>query len=161
MRLSDEVLAVVVAITVVGSALSIAATLPRGSEPFTALGLLNEEGRIGEYPSEVFVGERVRLRLFIANYMGYTALFMVQGKIGYGDIPTNEAPLNSTPIMVKYIVVCNKCNATTPVEVVFDRPWTNQTLVFELYIYDSGRGLWSYTGRYVFLRLNAVEVALP
>ncbi|MEM0261524.1 MAG: DUF1616 domain-containing protein [Nitrososphaerota archaeon] len=161
MRLNEEVFAVVVAISVVGSALSIALILPRGSEPFTALGLLGEERRIDGYPREVFVGERVRLWLSIANYMGYTALFMVQGKIGYGDTPSSGVPLNSTLIIVRRIVVCNKCNITIPVEVVFDRPWSNQTLVFELYIYDANRGIWSYTGRYVFLRLNVVEVVLP
>ncbi len=53
----EEVLAVVAAVAVVGVALVSAVLLgPAVREPFSAIGLLGPEGRIGGYPSEVAAG---------------------------------------------------------------------------------------------------------
>ncbi|MEM0020699.1 MAG: DUF1616 domain-containing protein [Fervidicoccaceae archaeon] len=158
MRLDEEVFAVILAVTIVGSVLSVAMIIPRSSERFASLGLLGEDAKIGDYPREVFVGEKVKLNLYLANYMGYTALFMIQGKIGNGQIPINGTSLDVPPVLTKYIVLCNECNATIPVEVVFNEPWINQTLVFELYIFNSTLNEWNYTGIYVFLRLNVTSI---
>ncbi|MCS7127756.1 MAG: DUF1616 domain-containing protein [Sulfolobales archaeon] len=160
MRLNDEVLAVIVAISIVASVLGIALTIPRNPEPFTAIGLLNPDVKIGDYPREVRVGEEVSLNLYILNHMGYTGLFMYQGKIGYGKIPSDE-PLNVTPTLKGYVALCHTCNITIPIKTAFNEPFRNQTLVFELYMYDSKTNEWRYTGVYVFLRLNVTEVALP
>lgn len=160
MKLDEEVFAVILAITIVSSVLSIAMILPKSIEGFAAIGLLSEEGKIGDYPREVFVGEEVKLNLFVANYMGYSSLFMILGKVGYGRVPTNETPLEAPPIVTRYVVLCNKCNVTIPVEVVFNEPWINQTLVFELYRYDTSENKWNYTGLYVFLRLNITSLVL-
>ncbi|MEZ0393811.1 MAG: DUF1616 domain-containing protein [Desulfurococcaceae archaeon] len=158
MRLDEETFAVIVAISVVASAISVATIVPRNPEPFTALGILNSEGKIGDYPTSVSVGEPVRLYAFVYNSLGRAALFEVVAKVGNGSIPSESEPLNVTPVWKGYVALCNGANATLPVTVTFDRPFINQTLVFELYVLEEN-GTWSYTGRYCFLRLNVTGAA--
>ncbi|MEM4452082.1 MAG: DUF1616 domain-containing protein [Thermosphaera sp.] len=162
MILDEEVFAVILAMTIVGSAIGVALAIPRMDEPFTALGLLNEEGKIGEYPSTVFVGQEVKLNLFIYNHLGYTALFKYQVKEGDGEIPNEKSPLTGKKVLNEgFIILPHKENKTIPLTIVFRNPKLNQTLVCELYYYNPDSGLWEYTGRYVFLRLNVTEVILP
>lgn len=158
MILDEEVFAVIMAISIVASAVGIALVIPRNPEPFTALGLLNEEGKIGEYPKEVYVNRSFKLHVFISNHLGYTALFSVKAKLGRGEIPTNETPLNTPVLAEKYALLCHQCNTTIPFELRLSEAARNETLVFELYQYNPGRGIWEYTGRYVFLRINVTEV---
>jgi len=67
------------AIIVVGSVFSVAQLLrPSVTEPFTAIGLLNENCEIGDYPSKVFRGENITLCIFLYNYMGYPLLMQVK-----------------------------------------------------------------------------------
>lgn len=158
MILDEEVFAVIMAISIVASAVGIAMSIPRNPEPFTALGLLNEEGKIGEYPREVYVNRSFRLNVFVSNHLGYTTLFSVKAKLGRGEIPTNETPLNAPVLAEKYALLCHQCNITIPFELKLSEPARNETLVFELYQYNPARATWDYTGRYVFLRVNVTEV---
>ncbi|WP_440060225.1 DUF1616 domain-containing protein [Thermogladius sp. 4427co] len=160
MRLDEEVFAVILAIVVIASAIGIAVSIPRNTEPFTAIGLLNEKGLIGDYPRNVAVGSVVNLNAFVYNHLGYTALFRVDVKIGDGDIPTNTTPLNTTPVRRLYVMLGNDENATIPFSVVFDYPRINQTLVLELYLFSPDNKTWVYTGEYNFLRLNVTGVTL-
>ena len=98
MVIDDEVLAVLTAIVTVACALGIALSLPRSPEPFTAIGLLNEQGKIGDYPRVLVAGEPVRLQVFVMNHLGKAAMLKVEAKIGArGRIPSNSTPLDALP----------------------------------------------------------------
>lgn len=158
MRLNDEVFAVILALSVVSSVLGIAITIPRNPEAFTALGLLGEHERIGGYPREVYVGIPFELNIFIANYMGSAKLFMVKAKLGYGSIPSESTPLGTPTLLEKFVVLCHSCNTTIPMTMTLSEPFRNQTIVFELYVFDVKEKKWCYTGSYTFLRVNVSEV---
>jgi len=160
--LDEEVFAVILGVTLLGSALGVALILPRSPEAFTALGLLNEEGVIGDYPSRVHVGETVKLHLFLYNHLGYTALFKYQVKEGDGEVPSEKIPLHDKTILTQGVILLRHGeNVTIPFTVVFAKPFTNQTLVCELYYYNPDSRIWEYTGRFVFIRLNVTEAVLP
>ncbi|WP_434731762.1 DUF1616 domain-containing protein [Thermogladius sp. KZ2Tp1] len=160
MILDDEVFAVVLAISVVLSVVGIAVSLPRPSENFAAIGLLNKEGKIGDYPSNVRVGQVVSLNVFVYNHLGYTALFRVDVKVGDGEVPSNTTPLPKPPLFSLYTLLGDYENATIPFNVTFTYPMVNQTLVLELYDYSPDNSTWVYMGEYVFLRLNVTGVVL-
>jgi uncharacterized membrane protein len=71
MLFDEEVLAVVAAVAVVGVTLASAVLLRLAvGEPFSAVGLLGPEGRIGGYPSDAAAGAPVRLHVYVYNHMG-------------------------------------------------------------------------------------------
>lgn len=160
MKLSEEVFAVILALSIVSSTVGVAMVVPRNPEAFAALGLLDEYGRIGEYPREVYVGRPFKLAVFIANYMGSTRLFMVRAKLGYGEIPTESSPLDRPALLERFAILCHSCNTTLPVILTLSEPFRNQTIVFELYTFNTGEGRWDYTGRYTFLRVDVSEVVV-
>ena len=158
MIIDDEVLAVLTAIVVVACVVSAALLIPRSTEPFLALGLLGEKGKIGDYPKTVVAGEPVKLNVFIANYMGKAALLKVMAKISSkGNIPTNSTPLDVMPIWEYDIVLGNNENATVPVQLILEKEGVNQALVFELWIYNTTRRSWVYTGRWNHLYINVTK----
>ena len=155
MIIDEEVLAVLTALVVVGSALSIALIIPRNPEPFLAIGLLNEKGYIGDYPTQIVAGEPVKLNIFLANHLGKVALLQVRVKLGSkGKIPTNSTPID-TPILKNITVILDKGkNITVPVSLRISQPGINQAIVFELWMLNTTSGTWIYTGRWNHLYVN-------
>ncbi|MGC8975175.1 MAG: DUF1616 domain-containing protein, partial [Thermoprotei archaeon] len=73
--INDEVFAVILALTVVGSVIPALIILrPEVTEPFTSIGLLNSECKIGDYPSYVIPRDDIDLCIQVFNYMGYPIL---------------------------------------------------------------------------------------
>lgn len=161
MLLDEEVFAVVLAVSVVASAVGIALVLgPGGSEAFTAIGLLNSECRIGEYPVKAYNGSTLHLCLFIYNHMGEAIYYRVAYKIAasQGDMPTNTTP-SPRPVIAEWKgVLGDGWNETTRVEVPVAAPSGSSrvALVFELWVYRQGEG-WVYTGRWVHLYVNVTS----
>lgn len=159
MVLDDEVLAVLTAIVTVACVLAAALSLPRSVEPFLALGLLGEKGKIGDYPTRVLAGEPVKLHVFVMNHLGKAALLKVVAKLGSrGRIPTNSTPLDAPPIWEYELVLGHGQNATIPVQLVLEQDGVNLALVFELWVYDTTSGTWAYTGRWNHLYINVTRV---
>lgn len=162
MIVDDEVLAVLTAIVTVACVLAAALTVPRGVEPFLALGLLDEKGKIGDYPTRVIAGEPVKLHVFVMNHLGKAVMLKVVGKLGSrGNIPTNSTPLNSTPIWSYELILEHNRNATIPVQVTLQREGLNVALVFELWTLNATDGTWVYTGRWNHLYLNVTKAGAP
>ncbi len=165
--LDDEVLAVLLAIIVVGSVFSAAQLLrPSVTEPFTAIGLLNENCKIGEYPSKVFRGENLTLCIYLYNHMGYPLLMQVRYKIGTNTtLPTNTTPSPMPTLLVYNKLLDNGENITFHVEVpvAVNESYVGKriALIFELWIYDIDRGEWVYGGRWVHLYVEVLEPPIP
>lgn len=165
--LDEEVFAVILALIVVGAVFSVAQLIrPNVTEPFTAIGLLNEDCMIGDYPSKVFRGENITLCIFLHNHMGYPLLMQVRYKIG----SNTTLPTNSTPSPVPTILIFDKLldhskNSTFLVEVPIS---VNESfvdrriaLIFELWFYDIDRDEWIYSGRWNHLYVEVLESPIP
>lgn len=181
--LNDEVFAVIMAIIVVGSVFSAAyiyrlqfyvtysisdegikalnikiTEMP--TESFTAIGLLNEECKIGEYPSIVFLNENLTLCIYVANYLGYPALLQVRYKIVYNlsDLPTNTSPSRAPVLRYINFILPNKEDYTTKISIpIAANPsyiGRNITLVFELWQFEPHNMSWIYSGRWVHLHVE-------
>lgn len=158
MVLDDEVLAVLTAIVTVACVLAAALSVPRGVEPFLALGLLNERGKIGDYPTTILAKEPVKLHVFVMNHLGRAAMLKVVAKLGSrGSIPTNSTPLDATPIWEYEMVLGHNENATIPVQLAVEREGVNVALVFELWVLNATSGAWVYTGRWNHLYVNVTR----
>lgn len=164
--LDEEVFAVMLAVIVVASILSIAQILrPEIVEPFSAIGLLGENCKIGDYPDKVFNGENITLCIFLDNHMGYPVYFQVRYKIGSNEtLPTNTTPSPQPTIMVFEALLDNKANKTfkisIPVNVSEELVGSRVALIFELWMYDIDSNEWVYTGRWNHLYVRVLEVPL-
>jgi len=151
--LDEEVFAVILAISVVGSVLASASVLrPEVVEPFTALGLLDSSCRIGEYPREVYPGEEVELCVYVYNHVGYPILAQVRYKIvETGDLPTNSTPSRAPTIKNITTLVPHRREVLRKVKLIIppDAPQGESVaLVLELWLYDIRTGGWTYSGRW-------------
>lgn len=159
MRFNEEVFAVLLAIVVVACIFTAAQSIPRHGEAFTAIGLLNEECKIGDYPRYIVVGEPVTLCIYLSNHLGKPALLQVRMKIGSkGYLPTNTTPLNTTYVVVLERVLDDGENVTQRITFVLNRTGTNLALVFELWRFDTSIGRWVYDGKWVHLYVNITRV---
>lgn len=146
-----EVSAVILAIIVVVSVFAIAQIIrPKVVEPFSAIGLLGEKGKIGDYPETVIVGDEIKLHIFVDNHMGYSTLYKILVKI---DNSTKESPLQQPPIDKLYVLLENGKNVTIPY--VYEVTENGRyRLVFELWYYNVKTNNFTYYA-WVHLWLNA------
>ncbi|MEM4482252.1 MAG: hypothetical protein QXK88_05010 [Desulfurococcaceae archaeon] len=159
MIIDEEVFAVLIAISVVGSVIGIATVLrPETVEPFTAIGLLSASCQIGDYPTKAFNNSALSLCIFVLNHMGKPVLYRVVYKVGdLETLPTNATPSPAREAMAWIGVLGNKQNATTSIEVPVyaNGPLpTKVALIFELWLYDTELNRWVYTGRWVHLYVD-------
>lgn len=163
--ISDEVFAVILAIVVVSSVISVATLLrPEVTEPFIAIGLLDGNCKLsGNYPKLVMVGSDVDLCLYIFNYKGYPVLAQVRYKIGRShEIPTNTTPASLTSLK-NFTKLLNHneealMRVKLPVIVNESLIGGSATLIFELWVYDVGRSAWVYSGQWTHLHIEVVGV---
>jgi len=161
--LDDEVFAVLTAIVVVASVFSAAMLIREGyvAEPFTAIGLLNENCRIGEYPGYVRSNSTVTLCLYVYNHEGKPLYWKVVYRLGSNKtLPTNTTPSPEPAIQEWRGVLGHRQNSTFKVVVrIPEIPLntTRVTLIFELWAYDVNLHTWVYTGRWVHLHVNVAR----
>ncbi len=168
MLMDKEVQAVIIALVVVGSVFA-AAMILRGNagEPFDAIGLLNENCVIGEYPSQLTIGENVTLCIFVYNHMDKVEYYKVVYRIGTNEtIPSNTTSSPEPMLMEWRFALDNDANTTFKVTVPFNPPedyWSRDkvALIFELWRYNTSSGLWEYTGKWVHLYVKPVPPLIP
>jgi len=163
--LDEEVFAVLLAVVVVASVFTAAQEF-RSIERFNAIGLLNEECKIGDYPGFVLRGENITLCIYVYNYMGEPEVFKVVYRFGNPDtLPTNTTPSTAPELWERIIVLDHEQEALLktgfPVPNDPGLVGRNATLIFELWMYDTGSGEWVYTGKWVHLHVRVEEVPLP
>ena len=150
--LDDEVLAVLVAIVLVSSVVAGVQALyaRRVVEPFSELGLLGPEGKIGGYPKEVAVGSRLALNVYVGNHEGRAMYYRVLAKLGDGSSTVNQTtPLLVEPIAELRAVLGHNSSTVIPLNLTLHEPRTRLRLVFELWAFDEAsrefryRGIWN------------------
>jgi len=138
---------VVAAVAVVAVALVAALVLrPAAAEPFSAIGLLGPEGRIGGYPSAASLGVPFKLHIYVYNHMGVPVWYVVYVKVVNS---TGESPLSDPPVFAFQRLLLHNETWVEPFVVALNSTgrWR---VVAELWaVYPNGT--LAYTGRYVQL----------
>ena len=157
-----EVLAVITALALVGSVVYAASLFrPKYIEPLTAIGLLDKDCTMGNYPSIMVNGENASLCLLLVNYNSTPALLRVDYKIAPPtELPSNTTPSPLRPLRVFYYALPPGANEThritVPVEVNSSLTGKRVALVFELWRYDPRAHEWRYTGEWVHLYVRVL-----
>lgn len=157
--IDEEVAAVILAIIIVAMVFAYTQLLlkDRIIEPFSAIGLLGPEMKIGDYPRTVRVNETIDLYLFIDNHEGRIMYYVVKAKLGDKNTLINSSKPADAPILTTYeTILAHGQNRTLPVKLKIPREMTNARLIFELWALYENRTL-SYTGRWVHLWLNVTS----
>lgn len=164
MIIDDEVLAIIIALITVASVFAAVNMLvPRTIEPFSSIGLLNEECRIGGYPSEAVVGGSLRFCILVSNHMGRPMYYKVVFKIGGNEtLPTNTTPSPMPPLAEWRMVIDDGMNETRIVEAPINPPESitgdHIALIFELWYYDTSLHEWRYSGVWTH---HYVKITVP
>lgn len=109
-------------------------------EPFSELGVLGPNMKIGDYPRAVTVGERFNLYLYVGNHEGRAQYYRVLVKLGDRSMNVSDTTPLDAPVVASWdFVLPNESNSTLPITLSVGRVGLNQRLVFELWRYvDSG-----------------------
>jgi uncharacterized membrane protein len=130
-------------------------------EPFSELGILGPNMKLGDYPRELAVGQSFSLYLYVGNHEGGVEYFRVLAKLG--DVNSNVSdttPLDA-PVLASWdFVLPNESNSTLPITLSLDRAGLNQRVVFELDMYDSGVNDFVYHQRWTQLWMNVTSPGL-
>ncbi|MGC8935404.1 MAG: DUF1616 domain-containing protein [Thermoproteota archaeon] len=161
--LDEEVLAVIAAVVIVASVFAVAQFINSGrvTEPFSALGILGPNMKIGDYPREVVAGSPFRLYLYLENHEGKSVYYRILIKLGNKTSTINETtPLNSTPIMEIRRVLVHNSTWIYPLDITLYTPGDNERLVIEMWIYNETTKSFTYYGRWNQLWLNVTSPSL-
>ena len=127
-------------------------------EPFSEIGILGPEMKIGDYPRTVLVNETFRLYLYLGNHEGRITYYRVYVKMGSRDIFINKTVPADAPVVAFYeAILVNGENKTIPVELSFPKPMVNCRVIFEMWILNPKTLEFNYHGRWCQLWLNVTS----
>jgi len=127
-------------------------------EPFSELGILGPNLKIGDYPRVLTVGEEFNLYLYLGNHMGSSQLYRVYVKLGDRSLNVSDSePYGGRVIAYYEAALPDKSNMTIPVTLSLPEPGVNLRLVFEMHRYDVDADDWVYHNRWNQLWLNVTE----
>jgi uncharacterized membrane protein len=114
-------------------------------EPFSELGVLGQDGKLGDYPHQVTAGGVVKLFLYVGNDEGSVQYYRVDVKVGDQEQNISDVVPLDAPVISSYeLVISNGANTTTPISFSVDDVGLNRRVVFELYRYDADLGGFNY-----------------
>ena len=114
-------------------------------EPFTELGVLGPNGKLGDYPRQVSTLDKVNLFLYVGNQEGSSQYYRVDVKVGDQDHNVSDVVPLEAPVITSYeLVLPNTANSTTPMSFNVAFAGLNRRVVFELYRYDVDTGAFKY-----------------
>lgn len=114
-------------------------------EPFSELGLLGPNGKLGDYPSKVVVGQTFNLFLYIGNKEGSTQHYRVDVKLDdqQGNV-SDTKPLQTSTLASYSLVLNNGANTTLPISLSISEVGDYLRLVFELNSFEVESGTFKY-----------------
>jgi len=127
-------------------------------EPFSELGILGPKMKLGDYPTNIFVGEDIHLYLYVGNHEGRAKYYEVQVKLGDKDMNVSDTtPLNAPKLATYDFVLPTESNQTFPITLSISKAGLNQRLVFEMWTLSSETGEFVYHQRWNQLWLNVTS----
>ena len=157
--MDEEVAAVVLALVIVASVFAVAYVVnkSRVAEPFSAIGLLGPNKKIGNYPTHVHPGEKFLLWVYVFNYEGHVMLYRVYIKLGNRTTLVNSTISANAPI-IDYFDLCLTHNesALVPVYLSINRTGSYK-LIFELWAYSPRTRRFKYLGLWNHLYINVTR----
>jgi len=158
--LDREVLTVLAAMLVVSSVFAVVQVVNVGrvTEPFSELGILGPNMKIGDYPREVLSGVPFKLYLYVGNHEGRCVYYRVLVKVGGNRSFINETvPLDASPILEYRLILSHNSTTMIPMNITLYSQGINRRLVFEMWIYNETLGDFTYYGRWNQLWLNVTS----
>jgi uncharacterized membrane protein len=126
--------------------------------PFSELGILSQNEKMGDYPKELSVDQKMDLFLYISNYEGSITYYRILVKLGDSSLNVSDTIPYSSPVISHYDhVLLDKTNNTIPIALHITEPGLNQRLVFELYKYDTEKNTFVYDGQWLQLWFNVTK----
>jgi uncharacterized membrane protein len=146
-------------ILILGLLMAIPPILPqRVVEPFSELGILGPNLKLGDYPNEVPLDASINLYLYHGNHEGQVQYYRTKIKVADQAINISETIEYPSPEIASYdLVLMNGINQTTPITLTLQEPGINQRIIFELHKLDSETGKFTYSGIWVQLWLNVTR----
>ena len=127
-------------------------------EPFSELGILGPNMKIGDYPRELAVGEEFDLFLYLGNHMGSPQMYRVYVKLGDRGLNVSDTSAYPAPVVTSYqYSLGDKRNVTLPITLSISEAGVNSRLVFEMHRFDVEAGEFVYHERWNQLWLNVTE----
>lgn len=157
--IDEEVRAAALAVIAIAAVLVASQAIAAGRvvEPFSAIGTLGPNMKIGDYPKEVLAGEPFRLYVYVENQEGRAMYYRVLEKVGDNSTLVNETvPADLPPVASYDLILAHGMNSTLPVDVALDAPAQGVKLIFELWAVGPDGALY-YTGRWNHLRINVTS----
>ncbi len=158
--MDEEVSAVVLAVVVVAGVFASSQFFlsNRAVEPFSELGVLGPEMKIGGYPKEIHVNEPLNLYLYLGNHEGRVMYYRVYVKLGDRSTVVNENVSAKADVVAMFeAVLAHNQNLTLPVSIVIGKPVLGGRLIFEMWVYDEGVKGFRYNGRWLQIWLNVTQ----
>jgi uncharacterized membrane protein len=160
MRIDEKIQAAIL-VSLAAYGLLISAPLLLGGrvvEPFSELGVLGPDMKLGDYPHEVSVGEDFDLFIYVGNHEGSVSYYRVLFKVGdHGLNVSDVEPYGGDVIGQFEQILLDGGNVTRPITVRLPQAGLNKRLVFELQRFDTGSGDFKYEGIWAQLWLNVTE----
>lgn len=159
--IDEEVRAIalaVIAIAVV-AAVSQAIVAGRVVEPFSALGTLGPNMKIGDYPKTVLANETFRLYLYIENQEGKAMQYELRVKIGDNSTFINETVPADLPTVQSYhAILPHGANETIPADISISSPGVDVKVIIEMWVH-AANGTY-YNGRWNHFWMNVTVPGL-
>ncbi len=132
----EEVCALILALIIIISVFAASQVFfPRGiAEPFSELGVLGPNMKIGDYPKEIVAGETIKLYIYVGNQMGKPVYYLVMVKLGDNRTSVNPAP-NKSILQFERVLLQNG-TWIFPAYITLTEASLNQRIIFELWMYN-------------------------
>jgi len=121
-------------------------------EPFSELGILGPNMMIEDYPTNVTVGERIDLNIYVANNLGKLTYYVVMVKQRDGDSSLDPAPGSADATYD--LILLHKDERIFAFNMTIEKPGLNQRLIFELWTYDIENDQLKYHDRFGWIWIN-------
>jgi uncharacterized membrane protein len=126
------------------------------SQPFSEVGILGPTGKLGDYPSNMRIGDNYALDLYVGNHEGHSMLYTVYEKLGTRSSVINQTvPLDTAPVASYQVVLPDNASITMPITVRLVNPGQSIRLVFELWTFSTTTETLVYEGSWAQLFVNA------
>jgi len=125
-------------------------------EPFSELGILGPNMVIGDYPSNVTVGEAVHLNIYVANHLGRPTHYTVMAKLREKDAALDPSP--GSPDLTLDFILLHEEARIFPFNMTIEKLGLNQRLIFELWTYNVTNSQIEYHDRWGWIWLNVTSM---